>query len=95
MMATEFRRDDRHVYRHIAGEHLLIALHREAVAPMFSFTPTAAELWGRMEGWTTVEGLIEHLTERFEVDRDQAARDVQEFLEQLESIRALESREVQ
>ena len=44
-METQYRRDTKHVYREIAGEHLLIALHRDAVAPMFAFTPTAASLW--------------------------------------------------
>jgi hypothetical protein len=92
---TEYRRDDRHVYREIAGEHLLIALHREAVAPMFAFTPTAASLWSRLDGWVTPDGLTDHLVSHFEVDRDLAERDVAEFLEQLLSIGALQSREVE
>jgi hypothetical protein len=92
-MTREFRRGERHVYRHVAGEHLLIALHRDSVAPMFSFTPTAATLWGSLEEWTSQESLIDRLCERYEVERDAAARDVSEFLAQLESIGALETRE--
>jgi hypothetical protein len=92
---TEYRRDDRHVYREIAGEHLLIALHREAVAPMFAFSPTAASLWSQLEEWTTPAGLTDHLVGHFEVERDRAERDVAEFLEQLLSIGALQSREVE
>jgi hypothetical protein len=91
---TEFRRDDRHVYREIAGEHLLIALHREAVAPMFAFTPTAARLWAQLEGWSTRATLTDHLVARFDVGRSQAEADVDEFLEQLLSIGALQTREV-
>lgn len=94
-MGTEYRRDDRHVYREIAGEHLLIALHREAVAPMFAFTPTAAALWSQLDDWTTPARLADHLLTRFEVERDQAERDVGEFLEQLLSIGALRTREVE
>jgi hypothetical protein len=93
-MGTEYRRDDRHVYREIAGEHLLIALHREAVAPMFAFTPTAAVLWSALDGWTTPANLVEFLLDRFEVDRARAEGDVGEFLEQLLSIGALQTREV-
>jgi hypothetical protein len=93
-MGTEYRRDDRHVHREIAGEHLLIALHREAIAPMFAFTPTAAALWAALEGWTTPAGLVENLLGRFEVERAQAEQDVGEFLEQLLSIGALQTREV-
>ena len=94
MMATEYRRDDKHVYREIADEHLLIALHRDAVAPMFAFTPTAASLWAALGEWTSVERLVGHLLEHYEVDREEAERDVAEFLEQLLSIGALQTREV-
>ena len=94
MMGTEYRRDDKHVYRQIAGEHLLIALHKDAVAPMFAFTPTAASLWGVLGEWTRTDHLVEHLLEHFEVDRAEAEKDVREFLEQLLSIGALDTREV-
>jgi hypothetical protein len=93
-METEYRRDDKHVYRQIAGEHLLIALHRDAVAPMFAFTPTAAALWSTLGEWVTKDQLVAYLVEHFEVDREEAERDVDEFLEQLLTIRALESREM-
>ncbi len=92
-MTTEYRHGDKHVYRHIAGEHLLIALHRDSVAPMFAFTPTAAALWQQLAQWATTEGLVAHLLGEFEVSREQAALDVEEFLEQLGTIGALESRE--
>lgn len=91
---TEYRRGERHVYRHIAGEHLLIALHRDAVAPMFAFTATAAFLWEGLGEWTTLSRLTEGLMEQFEVSLEQAAKDVADFLEQLESVGALETREV-
>lgn len=93
-MGTEFRRDDRHVYRQIAGEHLLIALHKDAVAPMFAFTPTAASLWTWLDGWTTSARLAEQVVGAYAVEQDQAERDVREFLEQLESIGAIQRREV-
>ena len=33
-MTTEYKRADRHVYRRVAGEHLLVATHRDTVAPL-------------------------------------------------------------
>lgn len=81
------------MYRNVAGEHLLIALHRDAVAPMFAFTPTAATLWGRMDGWTTREHLVAALCEGYDVTADEAERDVAEFLKQLADIGAVEERE--
>jgi hypothetical protein len=81
------------VYRHVVGEHLLIALHRDSVAPMFAFTPTAAALWTFLESWMTPDELVDRLCERYAVTPDEARGDVGEFLEQLESIGAVERRE--
>ncbi len=89
----QYRRDDRHVYRHIAGEHLLIAIHRDAIAPLFTFTPTAAALWAQLEAWITQQRLADYLVEHFEVDRERAERDVWEFVEQLLSVGALQTKE--
>lgn len=94
MTKTEYRRDDRHVYRQIAGEHLLIALHRDAVAPMFAFTPTAGAVWAQLEKWATQSMLVDYLVAHFDVDRKSAESDVGEFFEQLLAINALEMREV-
>jgi hypothetical protein len=93
-MATEYRRGDRHVYRQIAGEHLLISLHRDTLAPMFALTPTAAALWERLASWQDREALVAHLLEEFDVTREQAGADVGDFLDQLAAISALHSREV-
>lgn len=93
IIETEYRHGDRHVYRNIAGEHLLIALHRDTVAPMFAFTPTAAFLWTQLGKWSTTAKLAEEMTRRFEVSLDQATRDVAGFIEQLSGIGALETRE--
>lgn len=92
-MITEYRHGERHVYRHIAGEHLLIALHRESVAPLFVFTPTAAALWQWLDTWSTTEALVDRLCERFDCSRDEAARDLADFLQQLMTIGAVDLRE--
>jgi hypothetical protein len=88
-MSRRIRRGDRHVYRLIAGEHLLVSIHRATVAPLFALTPTGAALWTRLEEWTTADSLADYLTHSYEVPLDRAKADVNEFLEQLESISAL------
>lgn len=92
-MSTEYRRGDRHVYRNVAGEHLLIALHRDTVAPMFALTPTAAALWESLDTWTTQERLVHALRTRYDVSAEEAERDVEDYLRQLAEIGAVESRE--
>lgn len=92
-MKSEFRRRARFVYRHVAGEHLLVALHRDRTAPLFAFTPTAAALWEHMIDWRTASGLADFLVDHFDVTREQATNDVNDFLEQLGSLGAVETRE--
>jgi Coenzyme PQQ synthesis protein D (PqqD) len=93
VMTTQYRRGERHVYRHVAGEHLLIALHGDSLEPLFALTPTAALLWKRLENWCTTEELAEALVQEYDVTDEQAATDVQEFLGQLEEVRAVTRRE--
>ena len=87
------RRGDRHVYRNIAGEHLLIAIRGDSEAPMFALTPSAVLLWKRLADWTTQEQLVALVMEQYDVTDDRAAADVEEFLDQLRELRALESEE--
>lgn len=92
-MPTRFMRGDRHVYRNIAGEHLLIALHGDSPEPLFALTPTAAFLWERLDEWCTAEELGVALSERFEVEPERAMQDVSDFLAQLEEVRAIQAEE--
>jgi hypothetical protein len=89
--AMRHRRGDRHVYRNIAGEHLLIAIRGDSEAPMFALTPSGALLWKHLADWTTQEQLVELVLKEYEVTADRASADVEEFLEQLRQLRALES----
>jgi hypothetical protein len=86
---TQYKRGDRHVYRHVGGEHLLVAIHRDTIAPLFSLTPTAGAIWQALAEWTTIEQIADSLTRSFDVGAEDAARDVSEFLDQLRQVGAL------
>ena len=92
MVHVEYLRGGGHVYRHVAGEHLLVSIRGDSDSPLFAMTPTAAALWARLGEWATIEQLVSCLTERFDVTADKAAGDVEEFLEQLQEIHALARR---
>ena len=94
MTNIEYLRRDDFVYRHVAGEHLLVALRRDRQAPLFMLSATGAYLWERLSSWNTTSGLAAALEERFEVDGDTAAADVANFLAQLRELGAVELREV-
>ena len=61
---------------------------------MFTFSPTGASLWHELADWRSADRLTEHLLDQYDVSREDALRDVMEFLEQLSSLNALETREV-
>lgn len=92
-MPLHYRRGDNHVYRVIAGEHLLVALHGDSPEPLFALTATAALLWEALATWTSSANLVGALVENFDVDPVRAEADVADFLEQLQSVGALRDRE--
>ena len=94
-VTTQYRRGDRHVYRHVAAEHMLVAIHRDTVAPLFSLTATGAVIWQALADWTSVDALVDALTRDFAVERGEAGADVTEFLGQLRQIGALVEREAE
>jgi hypothetical protein len=89
----EYLRSEDYVYRKVIDEHLLISLRANRQAPMWAFTPSAAAIWEQLQTWCSADTIVAHLTDRFEVSADEAGRDVTHFLEQLESIGALDARE--
>jgi hypothetical protein len=89
---VEYRRRDNYVYRLTVGEHLLVALHARRDEPLYALTPTGAALWERLATWATVEQLSDALVSDYDVTTDAARADVREFLEQLASLNAVETR---
>lgn len=90
---VEYRRRDNYVYRLTVGEHLLVALHAKRDEPLYALTPTGARVWERLAQWATVDQLAGALVDEFEVTLDDARQDVRDFLEQLELLKALDTRE--
>ena len=91
---VEYRRRDNYVYRLTVGEHLLVSLHARRDEPLYALTPTGALLWQRLADWHTVDQLAEALVGEYDVAFDNAREDVREFLEQLDSLKAVETRGV-
>lgn len=92
--SVEYRRRDNYVYRLTVGEHLLVALHARRDEPLYALTPTGAQLWERLSGWASVDQLAESLANEYEIPIEEARQDVRDFLDQLGSLNAVESREI-
>jgi hypothetical protein len=89
-MQSRVRQSGRQVYRMIAGEHLLVDMHAKSDVPFYALTSTGAELWKMLVEWRDEEELAGFLQQRYGIAGEQAAADVRDFVEQLESIGAIE-----
>jgi hypothetical protein len=90
-----FRHADRHVYRNIAGEHLLVSIRGGSDAPIYGLTPSGAVLWKRLDDWASRDALADALVAAYDVTRERALADVDEFLDQLRELRALETEDAE
>lgn len=89
---VEYRRRDNYVYRLTVGEHLLVSLHARRDEPLYALTPTGALLWERLAEWVTLDQLTQALVSGYDVTIDNARQDAREFLDQLELLKALDTR---
>lgn len=88
-----FRQDPTIVSRDIAGEMVLVPIRQKAgdLESVYTLNTTASFVWERLNGERTLEEIKEELLERFEVDEDEAERDMVELVAQLESIGAIQA----
>ena len=93
VMTRLYQRNDDFVHRCIAGEHLLIALHRREATPLYAINATSAAVWEQLGSWRSAEALADAVASRFAVSREEALDDISSLLDQLESIGALHARQ--
>ena len=74
------------VLRDIAGDTVIVPVGETALSynGMITTTRTGAVLWQALEKGCSREALVEQLLERFDVDRETAEKDTDEFLEQMQ-----------
>ena len=80
------------VLRDIAGDTVIVPVGETALSynGMITTTKTGAVIWQELEKGCNREMLIEKLLERFDVDHDTAAKDTDEFLQQLDKAGLIE-----
>jgi hypothetical protein len=80
-----FRKRGEIVARCIAGETILVPV-RGKLADMqriFSLSPVAAFLWEQIDGTQDLEVILSKVIEDFEVEREDAATDLRDFITEL------------
>ena len=82
--------------REICGEGLVIPISREAFDEnqMAILSPVGMFLWDRLERGQTFGDLLTALLAEYDVGREEAIRDIQDFLSELDAHRYLEKENV-
>ena len=76
------------VLREVAGEYIVIPVSAldDAFKGIMTLNETGAFIWKAIEAGKEKEEIIESLLEEYEVDKDHASRNVDDFCEQLEKL---------
>ena len=94
LLDVQFETHPSIVTRKVAGEVILVPVSGRIEEPcLYTLSETAAFLWEQLNGKKTGQDLARALESNFEVEKAQADTDVQIFLEQLQTINAIRSKE--
>ena len=86
-----YQKDPDMVSREIAGEVILVPIRRNVgdLECVYTLNETAALAWTLFDGSLTVNQIQDQIVTEYEVDADEAQRDLIELIQQLEEIGAI------
>ena len=81
LTARRYEKDPSVVYREIAGEAILVPIRRNLVdmQSIYTLDNVGADIWKLIDGERTLAEIREALLEEYDVEREQAERDVLAF----------------
>ena len=80
------------ILREVAGEYILIPVGKAAlkIHGMINLSESAVFLWKKLQEDCTEEELVQALLKEYDIDRETAAADVRELIEQMQKIGVME-----
>jgi hypothetical protein len=89
--ADRLERDPSFVSRQIAGETILVPIRQNMgdLESVYSLNEVGTRVWELLDGAPTLAEIRDRLADEFEVGAEEAERDLLEFLDQLQVIRAV------
>ncbi|MGA8621069.1 MAG: PqqD family protein [Candidatus Sulfotelmatobacter sp.] len=89
---TLFVRSQTVVSRIVAGETLIVPVRGKVgdLASIYSFNGTGSLIWQLLESPRALTDLIRAVETKYEVDQEQARRDVTTFVDEMLSVRLVE-----
>ncbi len=86
-----YRKNDDMVFRKIGDEYILVPVTRDVgdLAHIYTLSPVAARIWELIDGRRRAGDIRDEIAKEFEVDPPQAQADLDEYLRQLEELKAV------
>ena len=86
-----YKKSDAVVSRKLGDEFILVPIRQDVgdLESIYTLNETAARIWELTDGKTQVSQIKEKIVEEFEVDPEEAEKDLMEHLQQLEGIQAI------
>jgi hypothetical protein len=86
-----YRRNNSFVYRHVAGEAILVPICRHVgdLENIYTLNLTAAFIWEHLDGRQSLRQIRQRIVAEFDVSNGVAENDLLEFLRQLSEIGAV------
>ncbi len=90
-LEARYEKDPNIVYREIAGEAILVPIHRGVgdMDSIYTLNEVGVFLWKRLDGDTRAEDLKAALLDEYDVSARVAEADLFEFLQNLEELGAV------
>lgn len=86
-----YKKSDSIVSRKIADEFILVPIRQDVgdMESIYTLNEIAARIWELIDGKRKTREIIEKIVEEFEVTPEEAEKDTEEHLQQLEKINAI------
>ena len=88
-----YRHNPDMVFREVAGEMILVPVHRRAGEEdsIYVLNDTAARAWELIDGSRTLGSVVDVMLDEFDTDRDTLLRDLGDWLEEMLEAGTLEA----
>jgi hypothetical protein len=86
-----YKKSESIVSRRIGDEYILVPIRHDVgdLESIYTLNETGARIWELIDGKTQVSQIKERIVEEFEVEPEEAEKDLMEHLQQLEGIQAI------
>ena len=90
-----FSKGNNFVTRHIAGETIIVPVKNNVgdLNSIYTLNDLGTRIWDLIDGQTKVKQIIETITKEYEVQEEEAAKDIAEYLEALRAAGLIRSSE--